>query len=41
VSVRFGGAYRGSPCRGVVSAFVVAPILKEAFDTDVSVDFVD
>ncbi len=31
LTVRFGGAYRGSPCRGVVLRHVVLPILKQSF----------
>ena len=31
VTVRFGGAYRGNPCRGVVLEYVVRPILQECF----------
>jgi Fe-S cluster biogenesis protein NfuA len=31
LTVRFGGTYRGSPCRGVVLKYVVWPILKQSF----------
>jgi Fe-S cluster biogenesis protein NfuA len=31
LKVRFGGTYRGSPCRGVVLKYVVFPVLKQAF----------
>jgi Fe-S cluster biogenesis protein NfuA len=31
LTVRFGGTYRGSPCRGVVLEHVVEPILKVRF----------
>jgi Fe-S cluster biogenesis protein NfuA len=31
LKVRFGGTYRGSPCRGVVLKSVVFPVLKQSF----------
>ena len=41
VTVRFGGTYRGNPCRGVVVDFVVAPIIKNAFEGPITIKMVD
>jgi len=41
VTLRFGGSYRGSPCRGVVLNEVVYPILKEVFVESIEVKMAD
>ena len=41
VRVRFGGTYRGSPCRGVVLKYVVEPLLKANAKGIVSVEMVE
>jgi Fe-S cluster biogenesis protein NfuA len=39
--VRFGGAYRGSPCRETVVKHVIEPVLKQAFADLVTVEWLD
>ena len=41
VTIRFGGSYRGSPCRGIVLDFVVIPILNQALGESVQVKIAD
>lgn len=41
VTLRFGGAYRGSPCRSIVLAEVVLPMLKEVFEELEKVEMAD
>ncbi len=41
VSVRFGGSYRGSPCRNIVLNYVVIPILQAGLDQAVDVKLMD
>ena len=36
-----GGAYRGSPCQGIVLKYVVEPLIREVVSRDVSVMRVD
>jgi Fe-S cluster biogenesis protein NfuA len=41
VALRFGGSYRGNPCRGVVLEHVVRPILQECFDNLEKIEIAD
>ena len=41
VTVRFGGTYRGSPCRLIVLNWVVKPILNETLNMTINVDMAD
>ena len=41
LQVRFGGSYRGSPCRDIVFRLVVEPVLREAFSELESIKWVD
>ncbi len=41
IALRFGGTYRGSPCRGVVLNHVVIPILNGFFDETIAIEMVD
>ena len=41
LQVRFGGSYRGSPCRDIVFRLVVEPVLREAFAELETVEWVD
>jgi len=41
ITVRFGGAYRGSPCRDTITKYVVEPILKKAVSEKIHVDWID
>ncbi len=41
VHVRLGGSYRGSPCRGTLIQYVIAPVLKEVFTEIKSVALTD
>lgn len=40
-ALRFGGAYRGNPCRGIVLEHVVRPILEECFDELEKIEIAD
>lgn len=41
VTIRFGGKYRGSPCRDTVLNYVVLPILKQEIDASIRVKMAD
>lgn len=41
VTLRFGGTYRGSPCRGVVLSEVIGPMLKEVFEELTAIEMAD
>jgi Fe-S cluster biogenesis protein NfuA len=41
LTVRFGGTYRGSPCRGIVLRYIVLPILKQSFGELDSLEMAD
>ena len=41
VTLRFGGAYRGSPCRGVVLENVVKPILRKYVNDSIRIEMAD
>jgi Fe-S cluster biogenesis protein NfuA len=41
IGVRFGGAYRGSPCRKVVLDNVIVPIIKDIFGEGIRLEMMD
>ncbi len=41
LQVRFGGSYRGSPCRETLLKYVVEPVLREEFADLNTVEWID
>jgi Fe-S cluster biogenesis protein NfuA len=41
LQVRFGGSYRGSPCREIVLKYVVEPVLREEFSELKYIEWID
>jgi Fe-S cluster biogenesis protein NfuA len=41
LQVRFGGSYRGSPCRETLLKYVVEPVLREEFSDLNTVEWID
>jgi Fe-S cluster biogenesis protein NfuA len=41
LQIRFGGSYRGSPCRETICRYVVEPVLKEEFSEIKNVEWID
>ena len=41
ITVRLGGTYRGNPCRGIVTAYVIRPILQKYCCEEIRVELAD
>ncbi len=41
LQIRFGGRYRGAPCRETVTRFVIEPVLKKEFPGIETVEWLD
>jgi Fe-S cluster biogenesis protein NfuA len=41
LQIRFGGSYRGSPCREIVLKYIVEPVLREEFSDLNKVEWID